>query len=121
MYREIARAKIHRVRVTATELYYEGSITVDKELLDAADMVEGEKVDVLNLNNGSRVQTYVIAGKSKSGCVILNGPAAKSGSVGDEVIIISYYLVPQEKIKKINTKPRVVYVDEHNRKIRVKK
>jgi aspartate 1-decarboxylase len=121
MFREIARAKIHRARVTATELYYEGSITIDKDLLDAADMVEGEKVDVLNMNNGSRVQTYVIAGKRKSGCVMLNGPAAKSGSIGDEVVIISYYLVPQDKIGKMNTKPKVVYVDESNRKMRVKK
>lgn len=120
MFREIARSKIHRARVTDAKLYYEGSITIDEDLLDAADIVEGEKVDVLNLNNGSRVQTYTIAGKRKSGCIMLNGPAAKSGSVGDEVIIISYYLVPQEKIGKIKTTPRVVYVDKNNRKIKVK-
>lgn len=121
MFREIARSKIHRARVSATKLYYEGSITVDKDLLKAADMVEGEKVDVLNLNNGSRVQTYLIAGKRRSGSIILNGPAAKSGKVGDEVIIISYYLVAQESIGKIKTTPRVVYVDKNNRIMRIKK
>ena len=121
MFREIARAKIHRARVTDAELYYEGSITIDKDLIEAADIVEGEKVDVLNLNNGSRVQTYVIAGKRGSGCIILNGPAAKSGHVGDEVIIITYYLVSEEKIGKINTMPRVVYVDEKNHILKVKK
>ncbi|MEW6009374.1 MAG: aspartate 1-decarboxylase [Candidatus Omnitrophota bacterium] len=120
MFRELARSKIHRVKVTATELYYEGSITVDEEILEAADMVEGEKVDVLNLDNGGRVQTYLIAGKRKSGDIILNGPAAKSGKIGDEVIIISYYLVPQEKIKKIKTTPRVVYVDKDNKILKVK-
>ncbi|MBU2540819.1 MAG: aspartate 1-decarboxylase [Candidatus Omnitrophica bacterium] len=120
MYREIARSKIHRVRITETQLYYEGSITIDKDLLEAADIVEGEKVDVLNLANGSRVQTYVIAAASGSGSVILNGPAAKSGKKGDEVIIITYYLIPNNEIGKIKTTPRVVYVDENNRKVRVK-
>ncbi len=120
MFREIARSKIHRASVTATKLFYEGSITVDKDLLKAADMVEGEKVDVLNLNNGSRVQTYLIAGKSKSGDIILNGPAAKSGAVGDEVIIITYYLVAQENIGKIKTTPRVVYVNKNNQITKIK-
>lgn len=121
MFREIARAKIHRARVSETQLYYEGSITIDKELLAAVDIVEGEKVDVLNMNNGSRVQTYAIAGKRKGGDIILNGPAAKSGKVGDEVVIISYCLVPEAKIKKIDTKPRVVYVDKNNRITKIKK
>ena len=120
MFRELARSKIHRARITATKLYYEGSITIDRDLLEAVDIVEGDKVDVLNLNNGTRVQTYAIAGRRKSGCIILNGPAAKSGKVGDEVIIITYYLVPQENIGKIKTKPKVVYVDNNNRKIKVK-
>lgn len=120
MFRQIARSKIHRVRVTDVQLYYEGSITIDKDLLLAADIVEGEKVDVLNLNNGSRVQTYVIAAESGSGSVILNGPAAKSGRKGDEVIIITYYLLSDDEIKNVKTTPRVVYVDENNRKVRVK-
>ena len=113
MQREMLKSKIHRVSVTEAELYYEGSITVDKELLIAADILPYEKVQVLNFNTGSRIDTYTIEGTSGSGTICLNGPAARLGSVGDEVIIVSYIHVPEEKTK--NFKPKVVLVDKKNK------
>jgi aspartate 1-decarboxylase len=113
MQREMLKSKIHRVTVTEAELYYEGSITVDKELLEAADILPYEKVQVLNFNNGSRIDTYTIEGLAGSGTICLNGPAARFGTVGDEVIIVSYVQVPDENIKKF--KPKVILVDKKNK------
>jgi aspartate 1-decarboxylase len=107
------KSKIHRVTVTQAELYYEGSITVDKDLLQAADILPYEKVQVLNFNNGSRLDTYAIEGTAGSGTICLNGPAARFGSVGDEIIIVSYFHLPDEDAKK--HKPKVVLVDKKNK------
>ncbi|MCW9065490.1 MAG: aspartate 1-decarboxylase [Ignavibacteriaceae bacterium] len=107
------KSKIHRVTVTQAELYYEGSITVDKGLLEAADILPYEKVQVLNFNNGSRLDTYAIEGTTGSGTICLNGPAARFGSVGDEIIIVSYFHLPDEDAKK--HKPKVVLVDKKNK------
>jgi len=113
MQREMLKSKIHRVTVTEAELYYEGSITVDKDLLEAADILPYEKVQVLNFNNGSRIDTYTIEGIAGSGTICLNGPAARFGSVGDEVIIVSYVHLPDQDVKKF--KPKVVMVDKKNK------
>jgi aspartate 1-decarboxylase len=113
MQREMLKSKIHRVTVTEAELYYEGSITVDKDLLEAADILPYEKVQVLNFNNGSRLDTYTIEGAAGSGTICLNGPAARFGSVGDEIIIVSYVHLPDEDTKKF--KPKVVMVDKKNK------
>jgi len=113
MQREMLKSKIHRVTVTQAELYYEGSITVDKDLLEAADILPYEKVQVLNFNNGSRLDTYTIEGPAGSGTICLNGPAARFGSVDDEVIIVSYIQMPEENIRKF--KPKVVLVDKKNK------
>lgn len=107
------KSKIHRVTVTQAELYYEGSITVDNDLLQAADILPYEKVQVLNFNNGSRLDTYAIEGNAGSGTICLNGPAARFGSVGDEIIIVSYFHLPDEDAKK--HKPKVVLVDKKNK------
>ena len=107
------RSKIHRATVTMSELYYEGSITVDKDLLDAADILPYEKVQVVNLNTGSRLETYTLEGPAGSGMICLNGPAARLGTVGDEVIIITYTVMNDEEAKK--HKPKIVLVDKNNR------
>lgn len=111
--REFLRAKISGARVTELKLHYEGSITLDEDLLQAADIREGEKVEVLNLNNGVRFQTYVIKGPKGSGNVCLNGPAARLGYTQDPLIILSYALVGEESIKTVKT--RFVYLDESNK------
>ena len=113
MYREMLKSKIHRVTVTEAELYYEGSVTIDKNLLDVADILPYEKVQVLNFNTGSRIDTYTIEGAADSGTICLNGPAARLGTVGDEVIIVSYVQVPETETK--NFKPKVVLVDKKNK------
>ena len=113
MQREMLKSKIHRVTITQAELYYEGSITVDKDLLKAADILPYEKVQVLNFNNGTRLDTYTIEGAAGSGTICLNGPAARFGSVGDEIIIVSYIHLPDANAKKI--KPKVVLVDKKNK------
>ncbi|MDP8265771.1 MAG: aspartate 1-decarboxylase [Candidatus Aceula meridiana] len=109
----VLKSKINSACVTEAELYYEGSITVDESILKAADIAPGEKVQVLNINNGSRIETYTIAGKPGSGIVCLNGPAARKGVVGDKVIIVSYGLV--EKGKESQSNPRIVYLDDQNK------
>ena len=111
--RTILKSKIHRARVTETQLYYPGSITIDSRLMQAADILEGEKVEVLNLNTGARIETYAISGKQDSGMICLNGPAARSGYVGDEIIIITYALVQEQQATKF--KPKVALVDDDNR------
>jgi aspartate 1-decarboxylase len=106
------KSKIHRATVTEANLYYEGSITIDADLIRAADMLEYEKVEVLNLSSGQRIETYVIKGKSGSGVVCLNGPAARGACPGDQVIILSYIMVEDKSAKKI--KPKVVKVNARN-------
>lgn len=113
MLRTILKSKIHRATVTEANLYYEGSITIDADLLKAADVVEFEKVEVLNLNNGHRIETYAINGKSGSGVICLNGPAARGSCPGDNVIIVSYVLADDKESKSI--KPKIIKVDERNR------
>ena len=113
MQREMLKSKIHRVTVTEAELYYEGSITVDKDLLEAANILPYEKVQILNFNNGARIDTYTIEGPAGSGTICLNGPAARLGSVGDEIIIVSYIQVPENESR--NFKPKVVLVDKKNK------
>jgi len=117
MLREMFRSKIHRATVTMAELYYEGSITVDKVLLEAADILPGEKVQVVNLSTGSRLETYTIEGDAGSGVICLNGPAARLGAVGDEVIIIAYSQMTEEEARK--NKPKVVSVDKLNKIIKI--
>lgn len=112
MLRTMLKSKIHRATVTEANLYYEGSITIDADLIQAADILEYEKVEVLNLNSGQRIETYVIKGESGSGVVCLNGPAARGACVGDQVIIVSYVLLEDKLIKKI--KPKVVKVNARN-------
>lgn len=113
MTREMFRSKIHRATVTETELYYEGSITVDKNLLDAADILPFEKVQVVNMNNGARLETYALEGAAESGIICLNGPAARLGFPGDEVVIITYSHMSEADAKK--HKPTVVLVDKENK------
>jgi aspartate 1-decarboxylase len=113
MYIEFFKSKIHRVRVTQADLNYIGSITIDEDLLEAANIREGEKVQIVNNNNGERFETYTIRGERGSGVICLNGAAARRVQVGDVVIIISYcWLTPEEA----NThKPIAVFPDENNR------
>ena len=116
MFIEICKSKIHRVTVTGADLQYVGSITIDEELMDAANLIEFEKVQVVNINNGERFETYVIRGKRKSGDIILNGPAARKVAIGDVVIIVSYASIDFEEAKKF--RPSVIFPDtETNRLI----
>ncbi len=107
------KSKIAHGTVTESQLYYEGSITIDESLLKAVHILPGEKVEVLNVNNGSRIETYAIAGKAGSGHICLNGPAARCGFVGDNVIILSYALLEPKEAKDFKTK--IIYLDEKNR------
>jgi len=113
MLRTMLKSKIHRARVTEANLYYEGSITIDAQLLSAADIIPGEKVEVLNLSTGQRLETYAIEGDPGSGAVCLNGPAARGACVGDEIIVVSYLAVNDSEARGI--KPKVLKVDEKNR------
>ncbi len=106
------RAKLHRLRVTEADLFYEGSITLDQELLDASGILPYEKVQVVNINNGSRLETYTIPGEPGARTVCLNGPAARLAQRGDEIIVISYADMSHEEAQK--HRPRVVLVDEDN-------
>ena len=105
--------KIHRAVVTQARLDYMGSITIDEDLLDAAGILPGEKVQIVNNNNGERLETYTIAGERGSGVICLNGAAARKAQVGDVVIIIAYGLMDAKEAKQ--NEPKVVMVDEHNR------
>ena len=111
--RQMMKSKIHRATVTEANLQYEGSITIDADLLRAADILPGERIQVVNLNNGSRIETYCVAGLSGSGTVCMNGGAARWAQVGDTVILISYGLVDDRETETLN--PKVVFVDESNR------
>jgi len=113
MMRTMLKSKIHRCRVTEANLFYEGSITVDSALLSRADILPGEKVEVLNLNTGIRLETYAIEGKKNSGVVCLNGPAARGACVGDEVIILTYFIVSDQEARSV--KAKIVKVNERNR------
>jgi aspartate 1-decarboxylase len=113
MYIEVLKSKIHRVKVTQAELHYVGSITLDQDLMEAADIVENEKVQIVNINNGERLETYVIKGQKGSGMVCLNGPAARKVQVGDIIIIISYCSMEKEKVAA--HKPIIAFPDENNK------
>lgn len=112
MYITMLKSKIHRATVTQSELNYVGSITIDKELMAAAGLFEYEKVQVVDINNGARLETYVIAGERNSGCICLNGAAARCVQVGDKVIIMAYAQMLTEEIENHN--PKVVFVNERN-------
>ncbi|WP_039237906.1 aspartate 1-decarboxylase [Bacillus thermotolerans] len=113
MFRTMMNGKIHRATVTEANLNYVGSITIDQDLLDAAGMVENEKVQIVNNNNGARLETYIISGERGSGVVCLNGAAARLVQPGDKVIIISYVMVAEEQVK--DHQPKIVVADELNR------
>lgn len=110
---EVLKSKVHRVTITEANLNYIGSLTLDEDLMDAANLIANEKVQVVNVNNGARIETYMIAGKRGSGICCLNGPAARSGAVGDIVIVISYTHLEFEAAKKF--KPWVVFPKEGNK------
>lgn len=117
MNRIMFKAKIHRATITEANLNYEGSLTIDTDLMEAADILPYEKVSVVNINNGERLETYAIPGESGSGVICLNGAAARKGSAGDLVIIMSYASVSDEEAK--SWKPTVVQVDRRNRIVEV--
>lgn len=110
---EVLKSKIHRAVITEANLNYVGSLTLDEDLMEAANVIEYEKVQIVNVNNGTRIETYLIKGKRGSGVCCLNGPAARQGAVGDIVIIISYATLNFEKAKSF--KPWVVFPGEGNR------
>ncbi len=109
---QILKSKIHRAVVTEANLNYVGSLTLDEDLMDAANMVEYEKIQVVNVNNGERLETYLIKGKRGSGVVCLNGPAARKGAEGDIVIILSYALIHFDNAKTFE--PKIVFPKEGN-------
>jgi aspartate 1-decarboxylase len=113
MLRMMFKSKIHRATVTEADLNYVGSITIDEELMEKADILEAERVQVLNINNGERLETYVLTGERGSGIICLNGAAARKFLKGDKVIIISYGFYDQEELKEIQ--PVVIHVDDDNR------
>lgn len=107
---EVVKSKIHRVRVTGADLNYIGSITIDEKLMDASNLIEGEKVAIVNINNGERLETYVIKGKAGSGEITLNGPAARKVQKDDVIIIISYGILDFEEAKTF--KPTIIFPNE---------
>lgn len=113
MYIEVLKSKIHRVVITQADLNYIGSITIDEALMDAVGIIENEKVHIVNVNNGERLETYVIKGPRNSGVICLNGPAARRAQKGDVVIIISYAMMDYEKAKEF--KPLIIFPDENNK------
>ncbi len=110
---EILKSKIHRAVITEANLNYVGSLTLDEDLMDAGNFIENEKIQVVNVNNGERLETYIIKGKRGSGIVCLNGPAARRGAVGDVVIIISYAIMDFEEAKKF--RPSIVFPKTGNK------
>ncbi len=109
---EVVKSKIHRVKVTGADLQYIGSITIDEDLMNAANIIQGEKVHVVNINNGERLETYVIPGPRKSGEITLNGPAARKVAKGDIIIIISYGIMDFEEAKLF--KPTLIFPNEND-------
>lgn len=112
---EVLKSKIHRVTVTEADLNYIGSITIDADLIDAANLIANEKVQVVNINNGERIETYVIKGERGSGIICLNGPAARKFAVGDIVIVLSYASMDFEEAK--NFEPRIIFPDTSTNKL----
>jgi len=112
----VLKSKIHRVKVTQAELNYIGSITIDPDLMEAANMIEGEKVQIVNVNNGERIETYIITGKRGSGDICLNGPAARRVTVGDIIIIITYAMMDFEEAKTF--KPTLLFPNTETNKIK---
>jgi len=112
---EVVKSKIHQVTVTEANLFYIGSITIDEDLMDAANLIENEKVQVVNINNGERLDTYVIKGQRNSGVICLNGPAARKAAVGDMVIIMSYASMDFEEAKTF--KPAIIFPDSKSNKL----
>ncbi|WP_372473997.1 aspartate 1-decarboxylase [Capnocytophaga sp. ARDL2] len=113
---EVLKSKIHRVKVTGADLNYIGSITIDADLLEAANMIEGEKVSIVNVNNGERFETYIIKGTKGSGEITLNGPAARRVQKDDIIIVISYALMDFEEAKTF--KPWVIFPNENNNSLK---
>jgi len=109
---QVVKSKIHRVKVTGADLQYIGSVTIDEDLMDAANIIQGEKVQIVNINNGERLETYAITGPRKSGEITLNGPAARKVAKGDIVIIISYGLLDFEEAKSF--KPSLIFPNEND-------
>ena len=109
---EVVKSKIHRVKVTGADLQYIGSVTIDEDLMDAANLIQGEKVQIVNINNGERLETYAIPGPRKSGEITLNGPAARKVAKGDIVIIISYGIMDFEEAKVF--KPTLIFPNEND-------
>jgi aspartate 1-decarboxylase len=109
---EILKSKIHRVRVTQAELHYVGSITIDADLMDASNIIANEKVQVLNTNNGERIETYVITGERGTGIICINGPAARKFQVGDIVIVVAFGLFEFHEAKTFN--PSIIFPDHNN-------
>jgi aspartate 1-decarboxylase len=116
MFVEVLKSKIHRVTVTEADLNYIGSITIDPILIEAADLLEGEKVQVVNINNGERLETYVILGKRNSGEICLNGPAARKVAVGDIVIILSYAQMEIEQARVF--KPTIIFPESETNRLK---
>ncbi len=115
MYIEVCKSKIHKASVTGADLQYVGSVTIDEDLMDAANLLENEKVQIVNVNNGERLETYVIRGERGSGTICLNGPAARKCAVGDVVIIISYASMEFEEAK--TWEPSLVFPDTATNKL----
>jgi len=115
MYIDVCKSKIHKATVTNADLQYVGSVTIDEDLMDAANVIENEKVQIVNVNNGERLETYVIRGERGSGVICLNGPAARKCAVGDVVIIISYASMEFEEAK--NWEPYLVFPDTATNKL----
>jgi aspartate 1-decarboxylase len=113
---QVLKSKIHRVKITQSELHYVGSITIDPDLMEAANLIENEKVEILNINNGERLETYVIKGDRSTGQICLNGPAARKAQIGDLIIILSYASMDFEEAKKF--KPVIIFPDSENRPIK---
>jgi aspartate 1-decarboxylase len=113
MHIEVVKSKIHRVSVTEANLDYVGSLTIDEDLMDAANIIENEKIQVVNINNGERLDTYVIKGERGSGVICMNGPAARKAQVGDIILIISYASMDFEEAKQF--KPTIVFPGENNK------
>lgn len=113
MFIEILKSKIHRATVTEADLNYIGSITIDETLMEAAGLIENEKVQVVNLNNGERIETYVITGEKGSGMICMNGPAARKALPGDIVIILSYAQMPFEEARTYV--PKIIFPDDQNK------
>ncbi len=116
MFRIMYKSKIHEAQVTETKLKYEGSVSIDEKLMEAANIMPGERLEIFNLHNGARFSTYAIKGQRGSGVICLNGAAARLTEVGDKVIIISYAVVTEEEARTL--KPTTIFVDEQNKLVK---